>query len=92
MDYVVISIMAGAAGGNIGCLLARDCSLGPFLNTATGALGGGLGGGTLAWVLMPGNGTMMMDLGHLGAMIGAGLTTGAVFSILLGLVTRPWRK
>ncbi|MDE3238710.1 MAG: hypothetical protein KGN33_07110 [Paracoccaceae bacterium] len=92
MEYIVISIFAGGAGGNIGCLLARDCRLGPTLITAAGAVGGGVGGAVLARLLMPGTKTTIMDVGHLGAMIGAGLTAGAACAILLGLLTRPWRK
>lgn len=92
MDYIVISLIAGAAGGNIGCLLVKDCSLGPTVNAVAGALGGGLGGVILSQVLMPAAATMMMNVGHLGATLGVGLTSGAVFAILLGLVTRLLRK
>jgi uncharacterized membrane protein YeaQ/YmgE (transglycosylase-associated protein family) len=43
---LLIQIVSGAVGGNIGGLLNKAKSLGPMLNTILGAIGG-LGGGQL---------------------------------------------
>ena len=43
---LLIQLISGAVGGNVGGLLNKAKSLGPLINTILGALGG-LGGGQL---------------------------------------------
>ena len=50
---LLLQLLAGAVGGNVGGVLAKARSLGPLMNTILGAVGG-LGGGQLAGSAMDG--------------------------------------
>lgn len=51
MTSLVMQLVVGALGGNVGGFLAKARSLGPLLNTILGAVGGVGGGSLLGGVL-----------------------------------------
>jgi uncharacterized membrane protein YeaQ/YmgE (transglycosylase-associated protein family) len=69
---LLLQLLAGAVGGNVGGVLAKARSLGPLMNTILGAVGG-LGGGQLA--------TSAMD-GGTGIQLGMSAVIGALLPIL----------
>lgn len=66
---IVIQLISGAVGGNIGGALFKNLSLGTAGNSIVGILGGGLGGQILG----------MLGLGGAGAAAG-GMDIGAIVS------------
>ena len=84
----IISLLSGAAGGNVAGSLMKGSSLGTLGNSIAGIAGGGLGAGILG--MIPG-----MDLGSaseglnvasiLGSVASGGVGGGAVMAII-GLV------
>lgn len=73
---LLIQLVSGAVGGNIGGLLNKAKSLGPLLNTVLGAVGG-IGGGQLL-------GSQVTDL--LGNATMANVGSSAVVGLILPLV------
>ncbi|MGH9387538.1 MAG: hypothetical protein ACRD2N_25030, partial [Vicinamibacterales bacterium] len=73
MDFtaLLVSLLSGAAGGNIGGATVKNSTLGGLGNSLTGAIGGGLGS-----VLGP-----MLGIG--GAAASAGATGGMDLGALL---------
>lgn len=71
---LLLQLLAGAVGGNVGGVLAKARSLGPLLNTILGAVGG-LGGGQIAGAALGGGTAAELGLstllGALLPMIGA---------------------
>lgn len=66
---LLLQLLAGAVGGNVGGVLAKARSLGPLMNTILGAVGG-LGGGQLAGTAMGGGTAMQLSLSAvLGALL-----------------------
>jgi hypothetical protein len=91
MDMIVnllIQLIAGAAGGNGVAAAMKNVDLGKLGNTIAGAIGG-LGGGQLLEMLMPGAGAAAgggLDIGSIvGQLVGGG-AGGAVLTIIVGLL------
>jgi uncharacterized membrane protein YeaQ/YmgE (transglycosylase-associated protein family) len=78
---ILISLVSGAVGGNVGGAAAKPVSMGPLWNSILGALGG-LGGGQLASVL---GGTE--GLGQAGN-IGGSAIIGALLPIVIGMIKK----
>jgi len=79
LTSLLIQLVSGAVGGNVGGLLAKAKSLGPLLNTILGAVGG-LGGGQLlgdSAASMLGNATA--------GNVGASALIGLVLPLLGGM-------
>lgn len=84
---LIISLVSGAAGGNIVGALAKNLNLGTVGNSLAGILGGGLGsqilgalgaGGTAAAAQSTG-----LDIGSiLGSVAGGGVGGGALMSVI----------
>ena len=69
---ILIQLVSGAVGGNVGGLLNKAKSLGPLLNTILGAVGG-IGGGQLLG-------------GQVADLIGNGTVGNVGASAIVGLV------
>lgn len=75
---LIISLLTGAAGGNLAGALLKKFSLGTLWNSVVGILGGGLGAQLL--------GMLGLDLsGILGSILGGGVG-GGVLMVLVGLI------
>ncbi len=72
---LVVSLIAGSAGGNIVGALLKNRNLGPMLNTVLGLVGGGIGSQLVANVSsiesLVGGADNLAGTGGLSAIIGA---------------------
>jgi len=82
LGTLLIQLVSGAVGGNIGGLLNKAKNLGPMLNTILGAVGGVGGGQLLGGQLtdLVGNGTV--------GQIGASGVVGLILPLLGGLLKK----
>ena len=79
---LLLQLVSGAAGGNIGGLLNKAKSLGPLINTVLGALGG-LGGGQL----LGGKVGEMMGSAQAGS-IGSSALVGLLLPLIAGFLKK----
>jgi hypothetical protein len=91
---LVIQLIAGVIGGNAVGTSLKDYNLGPLGNTIAGAIGGA-GGGQILQALIPalagatGSG---LDLGSIvGQLVGGG-ASGAILTVLVGIVKNMMAK
>lgn len=83
---VLISLVAGSAGGNVVGALLKNKSLGPVLNTILGLIGGAIGGQGLSQI------TAIKDIvSGLGDM-GGNASLSAIMGILLPLIASFLKK
>jgi uncharacterized membrane protein YeaQ/YmgE (transglycosylase-associated protein family) len=75
---LIIQLISGAVGGNVGGMLAKASTLGPLLNTILGAIGG-VGGGQLAGTALNG-GTA--------TQAGMSAVVGALLPIIVGMLKK----
>jgi uncharacterized membrane protein YeaQ/YmgE (transglycosylase-associated protein family) len=102
MDIVslIISLISGAVGGNVAAAAAPDKSLGGLGNSLVGLLGGGLGGYVLqALDLFNKVNTQVaqttgtgLDLTSILANVGTGGVSGAILTIIVGLIKNSLAK
>ena len=83
---LIIQLVLGAVGGNIGGAMFKNLSLGTVGNSIAGIVGGGIGGQLLQTVL----GAMNIDLGSgalgmVGDVAGGGIG-GVVVMAIVGLI------
>lgn len=89
MEFI-ITLIAGAIGGNVAGGLLRSANLGVIGSSVAGVLGGGLGGQVLM-LLDAGGWTRIMGGGDAGAIIGAlvfGTLGGGAAMAILGVIRR----
>ncbi len=84
MESLIIQLITGAVGGNIGGALLKNLSLGTVGNSIAGILGGGLGGQILG-MLGAGGGGMV------GNVAGGGVG-GIVLMAVVGLIKNAMAK
>ena len=77
----LISLLAGAVGGNIGGALFKNLSLGTLLNSVAGILGGA-GGMSLMNQLNASSGSSLVN------QLGGGAVGGTVVMAVIGLVKK----
>lgn len=87
MTALIIQLIAGAVGGNIGGALLKNFSLGTVGNSIAGIAGGGLGGVILNAVL----GSGAADAGLIGQIAGGGVG-GTVLMIIVGIIKNAMAK
>jgi hypothetical protein len=92
---MIISLIAGLVGGNVGGVAAKNLSMGPIINSVIGAIGG-LGGGQLIDMLGGADAVAAaagsMDMGALLGQAGAGGVGGLVLTLLAGMVKKAMAK
>ena len=74
----IVSLVSGAAGGNIAGAVLKNLSLGTLWNSVAGIVGGGLGGKILG-MLIPSLGAVAASKAG-----GAGIDIGAIIGLLAG--------
>jgi hypothetical protein len=84
---IILQLVAGAVGGNVGGAAMKNSSLGGLGNTIAGALGG-VGGGSLLGPLLGMASTGGFDIGNIAAS-GVG---GIVLQIVAGLIKGAMNK
>ena len=90
---LIISLLGGAAGGNIAGGAMKNYNLGTLWNSVVGILGGGLGSQLLgALGMLGGSGGSAMDLGNIGANVASSGVGGAVLLVIVGLVKKMIAK
>jgi uncharacterized membrane protein YeaQ/YmgE (transglycosylase-associated protein family) len=86
---LIVSLISGAAGGNIAGALIKKISLGVLGNSVAGVLGGGIGSQILGGLL--GGGTSATGGGMLGSVLGSGVG-GAVLMVIVGIIKNMLMK
>lgn len=80
---LIISLNAGAVGGNAAGGILKNLSQGPLLNSILGVVGGGLGGQILGMLGVGGMASGGTDIaGILGAVAAGGVGGGAVMAVV----------
>ncbi len=101
MDVVnlIISLISGAVGGNVGGAAVSEKNLGAIANTIIGLLGGGLGDfilkalGVLASTSAAGGTTgSELDIGAILANIGVSGVSGGVLTAIIALIKDTMQK
>jgi uncharacterized membrane protein YeaQ/YmgE (transglycosylase-associated protein family) len=81
---LIISLIAGAIGGNVAGGAVKNINQGPLINSLAGILGGGLGGSILSMVgagaLAGGGGMDLMSI--VGQLVSGGVGGGVVLAIV----------
>jgi hypothetical protein len=93
MEQLIISLLSGAAGGNIAGKILKNLDLGPLGNSIVGILGGGLGSQILGGVL-GGGGDMAagLDIGSIISSVASGGVGGGVLMAIIGIVKNMMAK
>ncbi len=82
---LLLSLITGAAGGNIAGALMKKFSLGTLWNSVVGIIGGGLGAQILAvFGLVSGGG----DIGSIISSVGGGAAGGGVLLAVVGMIKK----
>lgn len=81
---LLIQLVSGAVGGNIGGAVLKNLSLGPVGNSIAGILGGPLGAALLSQLGMGGGGTL--------ASVGSGGVGGIVLMLVVGFIKKAMAK
>ena len=79
---LIINLICGAVGGNLGGMILKKFSLGTLWNSVAGIVGGGLGSQLLGGVLGDG----------IGGQIGSGGIGGIVVMLVVGLIKKAIAK
>ncbi len=93
MEYLpmIISVVSGAAGGNLIPKLMKNLNAGGLINTISGAVGGWLGGTTLSGLILGATGAdpaSAMDLTGIISNIGGGVAGGGIVAGIVGFVKK----
>ena len=91
MESLIISLLSGAAGGNIAGSLMKNLSLGTLGNSIAGILGGGLGQ-TILGSLGVAAGSGAMDVGSIISSLAGGGVGGGVVMAVIGLIKNAMAK
>lgn len=81
---LLIQLVSGAVGGNIGGALLKNISLGPVGNSIAGIIGGPLGAAILGQLGMGGGGAL--------ASVGSGGVGGIMLMIIIGFIKKAMAK
>jgi len=88
---LIIQLVLGAIGGNVGGALMKNLSLGTLGNSIAGIVGGGLGGQILS-ALMGGATASAGAAGNMAADVAGGGIGGIVVMIIVGLIKNMMAK
>ncbi|MGA8163756.1 MAG: hypothetical protein WB791_01880 [Waddliaceae bacterium] len=95
--YLIISLISGAAGGNIAGALLKERNLGFIANTLSGIFGGGIGGAILQFLGFISSSGLIgpegnIDVGALIANIASSGVGGAVLSSIVTYLKDQFNK
>ena len=81
---IIIQLIAGAVGGNVGGALFKNLSLGTTGNSIAGIIGGPLGAAILGQLGMGGGGAL--------ASVGSGGVGGIILMLVVGFIKKAMAK
>lgn len=90
---LIISLLSGAAGGNIAGKVLKNLDLGPLGNSIAGILGGGIGSQIIA--AMGGGAAAAaggMDIGSIISSVASGGVGGGVLMAIVGMIKSAMAK
>lgn len=87
---IILQLVAGAVGGNVGGAAMKDSSLGGLGNTIAGAVGG-IGGGSVLGALIPAIANVAGGGINVGNIAASGVG-GIVLQIIAGLIKSQMNK
>jgi uncharacterized membrane protein YeaQ/YmgE (transglycosylase-associated protein family) len=76
---IILQLISGAVGGNVGGALAKARSLGPVWNSVLGIIGG----------LVGGQGANALGVDQAGGQMGIAAVVGALLPIIVGMFKKP---
>ena len=96
---LIVSLLSGAAGGNVAGAILKNISLGTLWNSVAGIVGGGLGGKLLG-ILVPSLGAVAasktggsgIDIGAIIGQLAGGGVGGGVLMAIIGFVRSMMAK
>jgi hypothetical protein len=91
MSSLLVQLVSGAVGGNLGGALLKNLSLGTLGNSIAGIVGGGLGGQILG-ALMGGGAAATGGMGPVLSNVAGGGVGGIVVMIVVALIKRMMNK
>ena len=83
---LIISLIAGAVGGNVAGGLLKNANMGVLINSAAGIAGGGLGGAILGALGAGGLADGGLDIGGILGTVATGGVGGGVLLAVIGLI------
>ncbi len=89
---LLISLIAGAVGGNVAGGLLKNANLGVLLNSVAGIIGGGVGGQILSALGAGGASAGGTDLGAIIGQVASGGVGGGVLLVVVGLIKNAMAK
>jgi len=92
---LIISLLGGAAGGNVAGNLMKDKSLGTLGDSIVGILGGGIGGAilqTLGLGAAAAGGGGSLDIGSILANVAGGGVGGGILMAVIGAIRSTMAK
>lgn len=92
MEQLIISLISGAAGGNIVGKLLKNLDLGPLGNSIAGILGGGLGSQILGSMGAADAAAGGMDIGSIISSVASGGVGGGVLMAVVGIIKKAMAK
>ena len=93
MEQLIISLISGAAGGNIVGKLLKNLDLGPLGNSIAGIVGGGLGSQIIAAMGAGGaDAAAGMDIGSIISSVASGGVGGGVVMAIVGILKKMMAK
>ncbi len=92
MEQLIISLLSGAAGGNIVGKILKNLDLGPVGNSIAGILGGGLGSQLLASLGSADAAAGGLDIGSIISSVASGGVGGGVLMAIVGIIKSAMAK
>ena len=89
---LLISLIAGAAGGNAAGGLLKSLNQGTLINSIAGIVGGGLGGQILGALGAGGAAAGGMDIGSIVGQLASGGVGGGVVLAVVGMIRNAMAK
>lgn len=93
MEQLIISLISGAAGGNIVGKILKNLDLGPLGNSIAGIVGGGLGQQILGGMLSGGGEAAAgLDIGAIISSVASGGIGGGIVMAIVGVLKSMMAK
>lgn len=92
MEQLIISLLSGAAGGNIAGRLLKNLDLGPLGNSIAGIIGGGLGQQILASLGSADAAAAGLDFGSIIQSVAGGGVGGGIVMVIVGVIRSMMAK
>ena len=92
MGSLLVQLISGAVGGNIGGALLKNYSLGTLGNSIAGIVGGGIGGQIINAMMGGGAAAASGGMGSILGNVAGGGVGGIVIMIIVGIIKNMMNK